>query len=159
MGSGSKLVRLAVAGVSLAALALMPSGCVYIPTPNGEAVEGREVRDEDLAFMTPGTTTKDEVIAHFGNPTMFWRDENILIYRWVKRKGVVLWAVAAGYSASFGAADVPQELAFLLKFDGDDRFVNSEIVEKPISESYGDFLREWRDTQRAHDWKPKGAVP
>lgn len=159
MWSAERLVRRALAGTALAATALLIGGCLYVPTPNGRTIEGSEVKDDDLSFLKPGVTTKAEVTAQFGNPTMFWRDENIFVYRWVRREGVLVWAVAAGYSGSFGAADIPQELAFLLKFDRDDRLVGSEIVKRPMLKSYGEFLLEWRDAQRAKEAKEKKVEP
>ena len=159
MGSGIKIVRWLATGASLAVLVCLMNGCVYIPTPHSQAVTGTEVTHEDLAFLQPSITTKEDVIQRFGNPTFLWRDENIFVYRWVKQKGVMLWALAGGYSATFGATDVSQEFAFLLKFDSGDRFVSSEIVEKPAMQSYGDFLLEWRDAQLARDWKQKSEEP
>jgi hypothetical protein len=143
----------------LAATGILMGSCLYIPTAHEPATEGAEVRQEQLSFLQPVVTTKVDVIQRFGNPTFFWRDENILVYRWVKKKGVLLWAVAAGYSASLGAADIAQEQAFLLKFDRTDRLVNSEILVKPMMKSYGEFLLEWRNAQRDRNSSQKGAEP
>jgi len=159
MCSGIKIVRGMAAGASLAVVVCFLGGCLYIPTPQRRAFEGTEVKQDELAFLQPAVTTKEEVIQRFGNPAFLWRDENILVYRWVKQRGIMLWGVAAGYSASFGAVDVTQEFAFLLKFDPDERFVSSEIVAKPAMKNYGDFLLDWRDAQRARDWKQKETEP
>jgi hypothetical protein len=159
MSARKHIVRRVPAGALLVATGILMGSCLYIPTAQEPAAEGTEVRQEQLAFLQPMATTKGEVIQRFGNPTFFWRDENILVYRWVKKKGVLLWAVAAGYSASFGAADIAQEQAFLLKFDRADRLVGSEILVKPMMKSYGDFLLEWRDAQRARNSPPRGAEP
>lgn len=141
------------------ALACLLAGCLYIPTPGGKALEGREVNAEDLAFLQSGKTTKEDVTGKLGEPTILWRDENILIYRWVKLRGVLLWAVAGGYSVIGGAVDVPQEFAFLVEFDRDNRFVRSETLERPPTKSYGDFLLDWRNAQRARDWQSQPKEP
>jgi hypothetical protein len=136
----------------LAAL-LLSSGCLFVPIPKATPLEGTEVKQADLAFLLPGQTTKAEVIGKIGKPTIWWRDENILVYRWIKLHGVLLWVIGGGYSAAAGAVDVTQEYAFLIKFDSNDRFQTSEIVKKPPLKSYGRFLLDWRD-QRARGWQP-----
>jgi len=156
---GNSFARHIRAGALVAALVWFGSGCLYIPTPHGKAVEGTEVTLSDLAFLRPGETSKEEVTRKLGSPTILWRDENIFVYRWVKQRGVLLWAVASGYSGSFGLIDVPQEFAFLLTFDRNDIFVNSETLEKPVGKAYGDFLLEWRDAQRARNWQAPPKTP
>lgn len=130
--------------VLLAALWLA-SGCLFIPTPKARPLEGTEVKQADLAFLLPGQTTREEAVRTLGKPTVSWRDENILVYRWVKCRGVLLWVIAGYNSAQAGLIDVPQEFAFLIKFDGNDRYQASEVLEKPPLKSFGKFLLEWRD--------------
>ncbi len=142
----------------LLAAVLLTGGCLFVPTPKGKTLEGTEVKQADFAFLHGRQTTRDEVLRTLGKPTVLWRDENIFVYRWVKRRGVLLWAIAGGYSASYGALDVPQEFAFLIKFDGNDRFQTSQIVEKPPLKSYGKFLLEWRD-QHADGLQPQENTP
>ena len=142
------------AAMFVMALALLLTGCLYIPTPHAGTLEGTEVKSAQLKFLQAGQTTKEDVIRTLGKPTILWRDENIFVYRWVKLRGILLWAMAGGYSASAGAIDVSEEYAFLVKFDSDDHFRTSQIVEKPPLKSYGQFLLEWRDSQRTRQWQP-----
>jgi hypothetical protein len=136
------------------------TGCILpIPTPHGRVVEGSEVKPSDLAFLKPSLTTKDEVLQRLGKPAIFWRDENTLVYRWVQLKGVLLWAIAGGYNAAFGAVDITAEYAFLVKFDTADRFVISETVRKPGSKTFGQFLLDWRDAKRAKSLEGKESTP
>lgn len=151
MGVAPRSIRLVATGTLLATAFLTIAGCLYIPTPSGATLAGREVMEEDLAFLQPGVTSKEDVETRLGNPTFLWRDENVLIYRWVEREGVMLWAIAGHYNAAFGATDISKEVAFLVKFDADDRYVNSEIRDKPPMKSFGDFLLEWRDSQKTRD--------
>ena len=130
--------------VPLAAL-LFASGCLFVPALKDTTLEGREVKQTDLAFLLPGQTTREEVTRRLGKPTVLWRDERVLVYRWVKLQGTLFWCLAGGYQATGGALDVPQEFAFLIKFDGNDVYQASEIVKKPPLKSYGKFLLDWRD--------------
>lgn len=146
----------------MAAVVLMGfvTGCVIpIPTPHGRTTEGTEVNRSELAFLQSSVTTKAEVIQRLGEPTIFWRDENTLVYRWVKLKGVLLWAIAGGYNADFGAADITAEYAFMVKFDAADRFVCSAIAEKKGRKSFGQFLLDWRDAQPSKSLKGKESAP
>ncbi len=155
----SKAIHWISINIWIAALAWLLAGCLYIPTPGRKAFEGREVKADDLAFLQPAETGKEEVIRRLGQPTVFWRDENILIYRWVKLRGVLLWVAPAQYTGVAGLLDVTQEFAFLIKFDRDDRFLSSETLEKPLMKPYGQFLLEWRDAQRARGWRPHTGEP
>lgn len=138
----------------------LTTGCVLpIPTPHGKVLEGAEVKESALAFLKHSLTTKAEVIQHLGQPTIFWRDENTLVYRWVQRKGVILWVIGGGYKADAGAVDITAEYAFLVKFDTADRFVVSETVRKPAMESFGQCLLNWRDAQRAKKLQGKDFWP
>jgi hypothetical protein len=152
-------MKMSKANPVLLAAALLASGCLYLPTPKGKILEGTEVKQADLAFLRPAETTKETVVQTLGQPTLFWRDQNILVYRWVKPHGVLLWAVPGGYTVAAGALDVSQECAFLLKFDGKDRYQASQILEKPPLKSYGRFLLEWRESQRTNNWSPQEKTP
>jgi len=159
MGVAPRSIRLVATGTLLATAFLILAGCLYIPTPSGATLAGREVKDEDLAFLQPGVTSKEDVEARLGNPTFLWRNENVFIYRWVEKKGVLLWAIAGHYNAAFGATDISKEVAFLVKFDADDRYMNSETRDKPPMKSFGDFLLEWRDSQKSRDVQPGEGTP
>ena len=154
MGVSKKSLLAAVFAMTLATGCILPS-----PTPHGKVLHGKEVKSPDLAFLKPSLTTKEEVIEHLGKPAIFWRDENTLIYRWIQREGILLWVIGGGYQADFGAADITAEYAFLIKFDAADRFVVSETVRKPGSESFGQFLLDWRDGQQAKGWEGKKSIP
>lgn len=131
--------------IVLLAVLSLTSGCLIIPIPGKTPLEGKEVKQADLAFLQPGETAKEEVTRTLGKPAILWRDENILVYRWVKLRGVLVWVVGGGYSAQAGTIDVTQEYACLIKFDCNDCFQTSEILEKPPLKSYGKFLLAWRD--------------
>ncbi len=139
--------------ILMALLTVSLGGCILfpIPTPHGSVLEGAEVQPSHVESLEPARTTKEEVTRRFGTPTIWWRDENILAYRWVQRKGLLIWAVGGGYSSAGGVVDITAEYAFLIKFDEADRFRSSEIVRKPSGKPFGQFLLDWRDSQRAKE--------
>lgn len=137
------------------------AGCVVlpIPTPHGRTLEGTEVKPADLAFLQPAVTPKEEVTRRLGPPTLLWRDENVFVYRWVQRKGVVIWAAGGGYSAGVGYFNLTAEFAYLVRFDRADRFEAAETVPIRRGKPFGDYLLEWRDTQRARRVREEGSEP
>ena len=101
---------------------------------------------------------REEVTRRLGRPAVLWRDERILVYRWVKLQGTLFWCIGGYGGAAAGASDVPLEFAFLIKFDANDVFQTSEIVKKPPLKSYGKFLLDWRD-QRARGQPSQEKTP
>jgi len=158
MGLSRKLLLATVLAMTLA------TGCIIvpIPTPHGKIMEGTQVQPSALIFLKPSQTTKEEVVNRLGQPTIIWRDENTLVYRWVQRKGILLWVAgggAGGGSVGGGEIDITAEYAFLVKFDAADRFVISETVLKSPIKSFGQSLLDWRDANRAKSLQGKPSMP
>ena len=136
------------------AIALLLAGCVLpIPTPEHKVLEGVPVTAEQLDFVArgvePNVTTRDEVLARLGTPSVIWEDARVYAYRWDMRQGVLVWAVAgagagAGVSpAGFGRTDIPRHHLVLVQLDAQDRVVRAEHVTRPLTQTYGDFLKRW----------------
>ena len=138
----------------------LTAGCILpIPISHGKILEGAEVKTAELGFLQPEVTTNAEVIKRLGQPAILWRDENTLVYRWVQRKGMVLWAIGGYGAGAIGATDITAEFAFLIRFDPADRFVVSETVRISGGKPFGEFLLNWRDAQRNKTSELKEAKP
>lgn len=132
----------------LAAITLY--GCVIpIPTPENKVLAGTPVTEEQLAFMKSGVTMKESVLARLGEPQIIWDDAHIFVYEWEVRHGILLWAVGAGYSGGFGAADLRTRYVLIIQFDDTGRLQRFERAVRPPLKSYGDFLREWASQPRS----------
>jgi outer membrane protein assembly factor BamE (lipoprotein component of BamABCDE complex) len=119
-------------------------GCVAIPIPTEDAVTaGRPVSEEQLTFIKVGSTTNDEVLDQLGQPQIVWEPARVFVYEWDIRDGVLIWAIGGGYSGAAGITDIRERHVFLIKFDDSGHVYRFEIAERPIFQSYGDFLREW----------------
>lgn len=146
-------------------------GCVVIPIPikNGGILEGTEFKKSELAFLQPSITTKTEVIERLGQPAIIWRDENTFVYRWNQLNWIVIMMVVApdpkgglltgGVDGRGGVGQIPAEYALLVKFDPMDRLLVAEIVRKPRKKSTGQFLLDWRDTQRSVNLQRTESTP
>jgi len=97
---------------------LWPAGCCLLPVPTGEdkMLSGKQVKDEQLSFLAPGVTTRQEVIERLGNPAVIWEDARVFVYRWEMRQGILFWAVGAYYSGALGMTDLPKKYLFLIRF-------------------------------------------
>jgi uncharacterized lipoprotein YajG len=113
-------------------------GCVVIPTPEHDLLEGRGKIDEsDIAFLTLSKTTREEVLLRFGEPDLVLHDNRILIYRWMVSAGY--WAILVG---NMGA--IPKDYWFMLEFDGEGRL---KRFKRSGSKGSGSF-------SRIDDWTP-----
>ena len=77
----------------LALLAVVASGCVYIPTPGT-----KPFNEEVVARIISGKTTRTDVLASFGNPDHRYLDDRLFAYYDDQLKGV---AISYGIGANF----------------------------------------------------------
>ena len=114
-------------------------GCAMFPTPEHGLLKGRGKIDEsDIAFLTVGKTTREDVLLRFGEPDLVLHDQHILIYRWSVIQGYM-------YLVYYGAAGgpIPRDYLFMLEFDGEGRLKRFE--------RYGDYA----SVEKAIDkWTP-----
>ncbi len=122
---------------------LVLSGCITIPTPENKVLSGEKVTDQQLVFVKQGITTKSEITDQLGPPDIFLIDKNIFAYDWQTRQAIMIWAIAGGYQASVGAADIPKNYVLLIRFDAEDIVQNYEITTRSLFVSYGDHLMRW----------------
>jgi hypothetical protein len=129
-------------------LILMPivtTGCITIPIPTTEKkiLAGQPVTEEQLAFLVPGVTTREEVVRQLGNPHIIWEDARIITYDWDVRRGILLWAVGGYATGTGGIKDIPKHYLLILQFDENDRVLRFEKAIRPLSRSYMPFLKDW----------------
>lgn len=123
--------------------------CCFLPIPTGEqkVLEGAPVTQEQLAFLMPNNTTKEEVIGHLGSPSLIWEEANVFAYDWTVRQGIVFWIIRPFSGRALGGfgeeTDVPKRYILLIQFDGQDRLQRFEKAVPPKYKSFGDFLKEW----------------
>lgn len=99
-------------------------GCIIIPTPEHDLLEGRgEITESDMAFLTEGKTTREDVLLRFGEPDLVLSDQRLLIYHWVVSSGYLF--VGYGYSGAGGP--IRKDYLFMLEFDEDCRLSRYEI--------------------------------
>ncbi len=133
-------------------LAALPA-CVYIPVPERPVVARSRVTAEMTAPIRPGVSTRSDVIALLGGPTLDLPTQRIIAYRWETLRGVVVWAVpAAG-----GAFDVGKLYVLLVAFDAEDRVVAFETTTQQAWDSLPEHALKW--AERAGVVEPRAPLP
>lgn len=124
---------------------VLQTGCVLLPIPveEGKVLAGKPVSEEQLAFLTPSVTMKNEVMTRLGTPDVIWEEARLFAYNWEMRQGVLLWAVGGHYSGAAGMSDIPKHYVLIIQFDGQDRVQRFDRAVRPPFQSYGDFLKKW----------------
>ncbi len=121
------------------------AGCVMMPIPTAEdkVIDGRQVTEEQLSFLTPKITTKQEVLERLGNPVVIWENAHIFVYNWKMRQGIMFWAYGAYYTGGAGMTDIPKHYLLLIQFDEQDLVSHFERTVCPMDMSYKECLMEW----------------
>ena len=92
---------------------LLVGGCIIIPL--GTDTIGKEIGDEDLAFIELGVTTKSEIVERLGEPHNFVEEQNVFTYLWTNK---TLFIVATPIGA--GDGDRITNDAVCVQFDSND---------------------------------------
>jgi hypothetical protein len=110
------------------------SACI-VPTPWTDD----KISKDEISFITPGLSTKDDVLKNFGEPDVIWEigdQERVFVYKWERLRAI--WILAGGYTATGGPLYTDEVL--LILFDETDHVKTIKKGTKSGFESYGDFL-------------------
>jgi len=116
----SVTLRISIAILAYAVL----QGCIVVP--NLKSIKG----PDDVAPITIGESSRDDVIAMLGYPNVA-SDDDLLVYTWEKSR--YFWAVGGGYSAALGSGGHKGYRA-IVELDPDGRVVrvlSESSVEAP----------------------------
>ena len=130
-------------------LLVVSAGCAVVPIPLPETVvAGKEIRSEQLTFITPGGTNREDVIRELGEPYAELPDLRIVVYRWETNRGEVMWAAGGGGGATGGRLPANTSYSLLIAFDPADRVVTFEKMESPWPwESPREQALKWAEAQ------------
>ena len=111
--------------------ATLLSSCIVIPMPTGT----ENIDLEQHPTITLGQTSREEVVAALGEPSIIWETERVLVYTEGSSIGL-FWIVPGGFFANEVGDDI-----LIMRFDQSDRL---ERLEKRTYLSLdGAFLRRW----------------
>jgi hypothetical protein len=118
--------------------------CLPVYRYSDEAVSGRKTAPEDIAFIKPGITTRDDVISKLGKPTVELQDLRILVYPWTEFKEQWVGVVPGFVWTAPRTAD----WALLVATDENNRVVSSGFDQLKWSETVISQARRWAEAQQ-----------
>jgi hypothetical protein len=136
--------------ISLAATVLL-NGCIGIlpvPPNREESVMGTPITKEQTRFIVRGQTTREEVIAHFGDRFRESPREPLMAYSWEKPAWGWTWwflfITPGGEVVSGGDYDEGNDWrAFYLKFDSNGHVEKTNFAKLDNSYSLDEQLENW----------------
>jgi hypothetical protein len=128
--------------VYLMVLSLLLLGGCFIPVGHSEYSTGKEIRDEDLAFIELGVTTKSEIVERLGENYIFVEEDNVLYYWWVTQSkyGIVfLYPILTA-----GDLGNLQNYSVYVQFDSSDHVKRFKRVQ---GKDFKTTQKEWRELE------------
>lgn len=77
-------------------LCVMTAGCSIKTISHGS-----EIRDDQVAKITDGKTTKSEVFTEFGNPSKAMDNEKVFFYNWTRGSKSSFLGIGSGQAYSY----------------------------------------------------------
>ena len=107
----------------------------------------RQVDAEALkAFLVPGATTRPEIIARISAPSRVWEERRVLVFSWE----VVDFALTVGAPMPRHVNESWGDHLLLIALDEDGAVKRYERAERPSTQGYGEFLRNFAEGE-SHD--------
>ena len=125
----------------LVVLASILTGCDHVRG-------GYRISPATTAFIQQGATTRAEVIANFGSPTMELHERRVIAYTWQTERGTSshqAWGLPLGErdETIMGLAD----WAFCIRFDELDRVLGRETLKSTGTDSISDAVLAWANAK------------
>jgi hypothetical protein len=86
---------------------LAVTGCVpvHVASSSDPPLAGRRIKSDDVAFIKPRITSREEVIAKLGPPRVDLSDPRTLVYVWIEPKEQWVGIIPTGLATAPRTAD------------------------------------------------------
>ncbi len=133
-------LRIGCVGLLILIGSMLMHGCLILPVPTPEhgLSSGRgEIAEADTAFLVVGTTTREDVMLRFGEPSASLNSQQTFVYHWQTARGYIfaglIVPIMPGGAADAGA--ITKDYLFLLEFDEQNRLTRFEKASLGLFES------------------------
>jgi len=131
---------------ALAALLSAVTACVSVPLPltSHREVSGREITRGDVGGLSVGRSTRVEVMAKLGPPTLDWSAERTLVYSWADRRS--RYALSSRPTAPLTLDEIDEGTRrhlLALQFDARDRLLRAAELREDSVHGPAPGLHEW----------------
>ncbi len=120
--------------------------CMALPVPFSQQreVEGQEVSRLAALRLSPGRTTRSEVVALLGEPSVQWDAERVLVYDWAARESRTVLVSNQQQPLGFDQVhDGTKAHQVALQFDVHDRLLRvRNVVEDTVGHQHAS-LHQW----------------
>ena len=149
-------MRMAAHSLVLFLLACLCQGCIAVPLPASgtKASCGTRISKEETRFIQAGQTTRDEIIARFGQPFAHCEEPEAIAYNWVVISGYWYFMIGTGGPGlNFDRIEIERNEVLLVQFDRNNLVRRFEFRRLPGDLAVKDFLSKWAVTKTP---QPKG---
>ena len=137
--------RVGLAVVMLAQWLVLTS-CVpvHVASSSDPPLAGQRIKPDDITFIKAGITSREEVIAKLGPPTVDLSDLRTLVYVWIELKEQWVGVIPLGVATAPRTAD----LALLVALDENNRVVRAGIDQRSWADTVISQTRKWAEAQK-----------
>ena|ERR1039458_1831091 len=143
-------MRMLAHSLVLFLLACLCQGCIAVPLPASgkKASCGTRISQEETRFIRAGQTTRDEIIARFGEPFANCEEPEAIAYNWVVVSGYWYWLAGTGGPGLVpGRSEIERNEVLLVQFDREGRVKRFALRHLPGGQAVVDFLSKWAATK------------
>jgi hypothetical protein len=125
-------LRWHLAGALAVLVSCMVVGCVVLPIPvDYHAASSRKnVKTDDILWLVPGQTTREEVLLRLGEPDAVSDDDLSMSYQWEK---IQLGLFVAVYGGGGGYSEYGKDYSLDLHFDPCGKFERGEVKNSKLT--------------------------
>lgn len=136
MPSLCRLRRALGAGLACGGLALGLCGCVVVP--GGDLPGPGHVEPTSMAALTPGQTTRVDVLMMLGDPDQRRLDDRVFGYLWHELVAAILYG-----NQLAGEVDFTRRRLLLIEFDADGRLRRMDVVGGIRDRTLNEAVESW----------------
>jgi hypothetical protein len=122
---------------------------VPVPSSGHEVTSGTRIQAEDLWFVRPGQTTRDELVSSFGEPWAYYRDLGVVVYYWETLDGHWIGGVFDNEDSVSGSMDITRLHYLFVKLDDRDRVQNYDFMTASPNTPTKELVIRW-SKHKAH---------
>ncbi len=128
------------------------AGCLVAPVPSfgHKVASGKRIQAEDLSFVQPGETTRDDVVKSLGEPWAHYQDLGVMVYYWETLEGHWIWGIWAIEASAGGAEEITRLHYLFIQLDERDRVQRYEFIKSPNNVPTKDLAIQWSKKNAQH---------
>jgi hypothetical protein len=142
-------------------LVVLLTGCVMVaPVPRlgRQVTYGTAIGPEEVRFIQPHRTTREEVIECFGEPWRHYEDLQVMVYYWETLQGWWIWCIGWGGYGKSSAEEITRLRYLFVQLDALDRVERYGFVKPRRGRPTVTVAQEWISQDRQSVFRAPGAA-